>query len=529
MVKAVVIARGVGAARSIGETLRELGVEVVGPFDRAAALAAWSGDHPSLAVLSGPGLEGLCAEVRRLWGQAPWILAVADGEERPDPAALVAAGVSDFSIDGAELDARLALAVARIIREEGSAGRAQAVVPGAPSCPKNAGDSPGQGVDEPRLLAAERLACMGSLAACIAHEINNLLTYVIGNLDYAARGLGTLVGTADGDRARGVRMEMAIADVREGVERIRGVAQDLRSFSEPELGVRGPLDVRRVLDVSIKLASNEIRHRARLERRFLEVPPVRASAPLLQQVFLRLLLETARSIPEGSAQAHTIVIATGIADDGRIVVELSEAAVALAVRLGRAALPGGEGADRQPWLVVCETIVASLGGELFAGPPEAPGFRVVLPRTAELDEPSPEPPPKPTPIASLRGGDVAARILVVDDEPVIAATIRRALEPYDVYIVTSGRDALELCRGQHFDLVLCDLMMPDLTGMDLYEALSHDGDGVEQRIIFMTGGAFTERAQRFARGVPSIDKPFGVDELLMVVHKYFGRPQKTGG
>jgi CheY-like chemotaxis protein len=122
-----------------------------------------------------------------------------------------------------------------------------------------------------------------------------------------------------------------------------------------------------------------------------------------------------------------------------------------------------------------------------------------------------------------------ARILVVDDEPVIASTMRRALEGHDIYIVTSGRDALELCRGQAFDLVLCDLMMPDLTGMDLYEQLRRDAAGNEKRIIFMTGGAFTPRAKSFLAKIPNawVEKPFDFDQIQTLVDQYIQSSRST--
>jgi two-component system, cell cycle sensor histidine kinase and response regulator CckA len=181
-------------------------------------------------------------------------------------------------------------------------------------------------------------------------------------------------------------------------------------------------------------------------------------------------------------------------------------------------------------LTLAQRIVAGLDGELSIEHPvpREMAMRVTLP--AADGAPIQEVPREKTPVAGVavpplsRPGPSAgrARILVVDDEPVIASTMRRALEGHDIYIVTSGRDALELCRGQAFDLVLCDLMMPDLTGMDLYEQLRRDAAGNEKRIIFMTGGAFTPRAKSFLAKIPNawVEKPFDFDQIQSLVDEY---------
>src|SRR5207244_13002216 len=128
------------------------------------------------------------------------------------------------------------------------------------------------------------------------------------------------------------------------------------------------------------------------------------------------------------------------------------------------------------------TIGTGFGREIRAESDGTQGasFRIWLPAA----QPSLDPPQKPRTADLPLPPASRARILVVDDEAVIAATMKRALEGHDVYVVTSGRDALELCRVEAFDLVICDLMIPDLTGMDLYEELRKDGKGVERRIIF---------------------------------------------
>jgi len=120
------------------------------------------------------------------------------------------------------------------------------------------------------------------------------------------------------------------------------------------------------------------------------------------------------------------------------------------------------------------------------------------------------PAPRPRP-------DLArARILVVDDEQIIGSTIRRLLSAHEVVALTDPREALaRLSGGERFDLVLCDLMMPQLSGMELHEALVAVRPALARRMVFMTGGAFTDRARQFLEGVGNrqLSKPFAPQDL----------------
>jgi CheY-like chemotaxis protein len=112
-------------------------------------------------------------------------------------------------------------------------------------------------------------------------------------------------------------------------------------------------------------------------------------------------------------------------------------------------------------------------------------------------------------------------VLVVDDEPALLRTIGDLIgEAHDVVTAPSGRHALTLLRGDaDFDVILADLMMADVTGMDLFEAVSADYPALARRFVFMTGGAFTTRGRELLASVPNrcLEKPFDGDELLRAV------------
>lgn len=123
--------------------------------------------------------------------------------------------------------------------------------------------------------------------------------------------------------------------------------------------------------------------------------------------------------------------------------------------------------------------------------------------------------------ASTEASSSAHRILVVEDEEAVAEGLRLLLEhEYSVEVASSGSEALELLLGGgRFDAVLCDLMMPGMSGIDLYRALEARAPGAEARLVFMTGGAFTAEAEAFLDEVanPRVEKPFdfaSVDRLL---------------
>jgi DNA-binding NtrC family response regulator len=117
------------------------------------------------------------------------------------------------------------------------------------------------------------------------------------------------------------------------------------------------------------------------------------------------------------------------------------------------------------------------------------------------------------------GARVRGRIMIVDDDVMVSAAVRRTLaREHDVEVVTGSRHALELLlgpKGREVDVILCDLMMPDLTGMDLHTELEKRVPEVARRMVFVTGGAFTPAARAFMDRVENarVDKPFDPQKL----------------
>jgi CheY-like chemotaxis protein len=112
-------------------------------------------------------------------------------------------------------------------------------------------------------------------------------------------------------------------------------------------------------------------------------------------------------------------------------------------------------------------------------------------------------------------------ILVIDDESMLCTVIKTVLGiDHEVTTVTSAKEALgRISGGELFDLILCDLMMPEMTGMDLHARLQALAPDQAANMVFMTGGAFTENAQAFLARLPnaSIEKPFKSAKLRQLV------------
>ena len=146
--------------------------------------------------------------------------------------------------------------------------------------------------------------------------------------------------------------------------------------------------------------------------------------------------------------------------------------------------------------------------------PSGTCFTVTLPPATHLIEEVP--PPEFDPIDEAHA---QTRILVVDDEPAIASLLIDMLEDYSVEYATSGREAIERWQDQPFDVIICDLMMPDVSGIDVFEFLSERSQQEEERLVFLTGGAFTPASQSFLASLHNgvIRKPFSRDEIRHAV------------
>jgi two-component system, cell cycle sensor histidine kinase and response regulator CckA len=370
-----------------------------------------------------------------------------------------------------------------------------------------------------RLLEAERLAVVGSLAGGVAHQINNALTATRLSL---GRLISFELARQPMTAIRQHRLEL-LQDAREGLARVEHITRELKSFARLDDAPAAPLDVRGAIEAAVALAAHEIRHRARLVTDLADVPQVFGTDHGLRQVFLNLLLNAAQSLPEGEADHNEVRVASWTDAAGNAVVEVCDTGTGIAgPDLGRIFEPFFTtrplGAGLGLGLSVCHDVVTAMRGTITAESAVGQGtrMRVVLPPAARPAVRV----PTPMPVAAMRDDEGKRRILIVDDDRPVAAAVALELEDHDVVVAGSGREAFEILRHDPgFDVVLCDLMMPEMSGMDLYTWLRPIEPSLVERFVFMSGGAFTPRAERFLAETtnPRLDKPFPPDELRRVI------------
>ncbi|MDB4884199.1 MAG: hypothetical protein JWL95_2965 [Gemmatimonadetes bacterium] len=382
-----------------------------------------------------------------------------------------------------------------------------------------------------QMMVSDRLASLGTLAAGVAHEINNPLAAVMANLDYMAERLeelstGDLPGMSPALRRGWIRDELlpSLEDSREAAERVRFIVRDLKMFSRsPGEEILGSVDVKTVMQSSLRMAWNELRHHSRLVENYGHVPGVHANEARLGQVFLNLVINAGQAMHESPTEDNVISVSTRL-EGANVIVEVSDTGPGIPLEIrGRIFDPffttKAVGVGTGLGLAICHRIVTDVGGVLTVESEVGVGttFRVLLPVLVE-EAVAVAAPPALSP-ASRRG-----RILVVDDDEFVVRILKRVLaEDHDVVALDGAREALALCAGgEQFDLILCDLMMPSMTGMELYLELERVAPDQAKRMIFVTGGAFTEKARRFLAETANehIEKPFHAANLRAVVQRY---------
>ncbi|RKH32511.1 ATP-binding protein [Corallococcus sp. CA031C] len=382
-----------------------------------------------------------------------------------------------------------------------------------------------------RLSLAERLAAVGTLAAGIAHEVNNPLAFLMGSLGLATHALRApappsvdpeLLALARHHTGATQALE-ALTQAQEGAERIHDIVKDLGAFARPTAPPGRSVNVEQVLELALKMAMVEIRHRAHVVRDYTPVPEVIADSVRLGQVFLNLLVNAAQAIPEGMASRHEIRVRLRASDEG-VFVHIQDTGVGIAPDVLEHVFDPffttkqlGQGLGLG--LAISHSLVSQMNGGITvdSAPGQGSTFTVRLPAVPAAPR-SPVPPPPTAPAPSLQRG----RILIVDDERSFGKTLRLMLmDLHEATYTPSAKEALGWIReGRQYDAILCDLMMAEVTGRQFHEALREQSPEQALRIIFMTGGAYTPSSREFVEQLtlPLISKPFkreALDALLV--------------
>jgi two-component system cell cycle sensor histidine kinase/response regulator CckA len=408
------------------------------------------------------------------------------------------------------------------------------------------------------LSQQDRLASMGMLAAGVAHEINNPLAYVLHNVQALAEQLPHVAAAVERGFAllRGARQDCEVPTVvaedaallaparlkemvertretLDGIQRIRTISKAIGAFSRVESVEYSRVDLNYAIQCATVMALNDIKFRARFSTEFGVVPSVWASEGKLSQVFLNLLINASQAIGEGDVQHNLIQVRTWCENEYAFA-EVKDTGKGIAAEnLARVFEPffttKGIGVGSGLGLSICRNIIGEFGGDIRVESEVGVGTRFVIRLPVKKGLSDAPQPALCSELPELRG--VRGRVLVVDDEQAIRTVVTRMLmAEHDVVAAASGEAAQSILeRDQNFDVILCDLMMPDKTGMELHAWLLANHPALAARVVFLSGGAFTEKASAYvtSSGNLSLEKPYEPATLKRLVAELVATARRT--
>ena len=356
-----------------------------------------------------------------------------------------------------------------------------------------------------QLIQSEKMSAIGQLIAGVAHDLNNPLASVVGFSDFLAEA-GEIPAS----------LEEPLQVIRQEAERAATIVKNLLSFARSQEGERVRQPVKPLLESTLVLLRNQLM--AHKVEATLEVAPglpeVEVNANQMKQVFVNLINNACQAIA-GDAPSGRIWIAATQVDDA-IAVSVTDSGPGIpddvAARVFEpffTTKPEGQGTGLG--LSISQGIVKEHGGRitLDSRPGSGATFTVELPVgvPAVRAEAVPAALPESRPL----------HILVVDDEPHILHYMRATLESWGhtVEVASDGTYALERALAGAFDVIICDLRMPHLSGRDMYMKLARQDPRVAERIIFATGDTVRGDTLQFLDGLgrPYLHKPFTLAEL----------------
>lgn len=387
---------------------------------------------------------------------------------------------------------------------------------------------------EAKLAMSDRMALLGRMAAGLAHDLNNPLAATLGHMDLAREALPTLVAqvaelTASvGDRADLVPM---LTNLQQGLDTVRRHTRAAQQSARQVLGVmRGlddwwttshsethPVDPVATLRSALHLSAHQVSRSIVIHDELTEMPSAKTSETRLCLGFVSLLTDLATMIERSGDRAFPVYL-RGSATPTEVQLRLlANTSLGLEARLLDASEATGLAGAQ-----LCVDVMRANGGDVRAvREGDLSGICLVLPVVAEVANADPDSGTFLVPTGLRRG-----RVLVIDDDPTVAKILYTALaSEHMVEVEHDARRALQRLRaGERFDAVLCDVMMPELSGIDLYRELRHAAPAQADRLVFVTGGAFADDAEAALvdSGRPLITKPFNIKDLRRIIRQVVG-------
>ena len=380
-----------------------------------------------------------------------------------------------------------------------------------------------------KLLQTERLAALGQMVSGVAHELSNPLTSILG---YAQR---LLLRSEAGGHFEEIRRIFAEAE-RAGAILRRMLLSARESGPERKPVPLNPIIQRTIELQRFSLAAERIRVDVQLDA---DLPQVVGDVGQLQQILMNLL-GNARQAIEAQGHGGTIRVRTQRTEDNRIRLEVSDSGPGIPEGIMARIFdpffttkPAGVGTGLGLSIVL--SLVREHGGQVHVSSPRGSGavFVVELPAAEQKElqgRGAAKPQHQPNLVlqesrsfVGLNKTNGAQRVLVVEDEPTVAQLISDVLrdEGFEIEILLDGKDAPGRVLRESFDLIICDMKMPNLDGQSLYESLLPAKKFVQKRFLFVTGDVLGARTHEFLtkNELPYVAKPFRMEELLEKVHQ----------
>lgn len=369
------------------------------------------------------------------------------------------------------------------------------------------------------LARQERLVTTGTLAAGVGHEINNPLSYILNNLEFALEELRSIAGGSPAGRLSA--LVDTLVETRSGAERIRRIVRGLKALARDD-GPPVPTDVAATVEIAVNMSMYELRQRAAVSIELPALPLVLADEARLTQVLVNLLVNAGQAFRTNDPSKNRVTVSAEESGDHLWISVTDNGPGIAADVLPRifdpffTTKPVGRGTGLG--LSISQSIVTALQGELTCTSEVGGGttFRVRLPVARDRLEVG----------SSAARVDVAprGRILVVDDSEGVVRSLQRILErEHEVACERDPRSAwTRLEAGERFDVVLCDLMMPYVSGLELYIRASEISADLAGRFVFITGGVLDEDTERVLESLPNerLEKPVSLHQLRSVVRRF---------
>ncbi len=376
---------------------------------------------------------------------------------------------------------------------------------------------------ETQLRLADRLSSIGTLAAGVVHEINNPLAYVCSNLSFLEKSLAQPEVPPDALP----ELREVLAETQEGIQRVRTIAQGVKTFARVDENHTGPVQVHPAIEGALRLVRKEVQYRAELERVLEPVPAILGNEGRLGQVLVNLLVNALQAFPQNDPARNRIRLATRGQGPDTVVIEVEDNGPGMTPEVRQhlfdpffTTKPAGEGTGLG--LAICQSIIQSMGGKIEVESELGRGsvFRLLLPAAQERESAAVSAHEAPRESKGPR-----RRLLLIDPEPAVGTSVRRLLqEAHEVHAVQDVSVALSLLsRGERYDAILCDVVLPRMSGVDLLRELEQREPGLARRTGFMSSGAFSTPARELLGSYSGefLEKPFEPERLRSFVQRLF--------